>query len=202
MTECSGMCAPPRYGSLWRTTSPGSNDSTPSSSSVQRTMKRLGASWAGQNSAWPIMLPRRSKRTHEKSSPSLKIGEKAVRAIVIPISRQTFTKLLFRIVSVTGSIVCVLIGYTPRHPPERSEGTNSHRGKCGAFSPDSLAELQDAVAGELEPPVRRDDDRRVHRLHDQRPRSRLDALAADDRRLEEAVPREVDGARRLERGAV
>ena len=92
ITLCSGMCAPPRYGSLWSTTSPGSNDSTPSSSSVQRTMKRLAAIWAGQNSACPIMLPRRSKSTHEKSRPSLKIGEKAVRIIVMPISRQTFTK--------------------------------------------------------------------------------------------------------------
>src|SRR3972149_850589 len=145
-------------------------------------MKRVAASWAGQNSAWPIMLPRRSKRTHEKSSPSLKIGEKAVRAIVMPISRQTFTKLLFRIVSVTGSMVCALIGYALRHPPERSEGTNSHRRKCGASSPDSLAELQDAVGGDLEQPVRRDDDCRVHRLHDQRPRCRLAAPAGGDRR--------------------
>ena len=71
----------------------------PSSSTVQRTMKRLAASCAGQNSAWPIMFPRLSKRTHEKSRPSLKIGEKAVRVIVMPISRQMFTKLLLMIAS-------------------------------------------------------------------------------------------------------
>ena len=37
--------------------------------------ERIAPIWAGQNSAWPIMLPRRSNSTHEKSSPSLKIGE-------------------------------------------------------------------------------------------------------------------------------
>ena len=65
------------------------------------------------------MLPRLSNSTHEKSSPSLNIGEKAVRVIVIPISRQTFTKLLLRIVSWTGSIspvrsaaACLAIGRT------------------------------------------------------------------------------------------
>ena len=79
----------------------------PSSSSVQRTMKRLAAICAGQNSAWPIMLPRRSKSTHEKSRPSLKIGEKAVRIIVIPISRQMFTRLLLMTARVTGSIMRV-----------------------------------------------------------------------------------------------
>ena len=67
-------------------------------------MKRLAPSWAGQNSAWPIMFPCRSNRTHEKSRPSLKMGENAVRVIVMPISRQTFTKALFRIVRVTGSV--------------------------------------------------------------------------------------------------
>ena len=43
ITECSGRCAPPRYGSLCSTTSPGSKESTPSSSTVQRTMNRLAA---------------------------------------------------------------------------------------------------------------------------------------------------------------
>ena len=53
----------------------------------------------------PDHVPRRSKSTHEKSRPSLKIGENAVRIIVIPISRQMFTKLLLTIVRVTGSII-------------------------------------------------------------------------------------------------
>ena len=68
-------------------------------------MKRLAAICAGQNSACPIMLPRRSKSTHEKSRPSLKIGEKDVRIIVMPISRQMFTRLLLMTARVTGSIM-------------------------------------------------------------------------------------------------
>ena len=72
-------------------------------------MNRLAASCAGQNSAWPIMLPRLSKSTHEKSRPSLKIGENAVRVIVIPISRQMFTNELLMIVSRTGSICAMAV---------------------------------------------------------------------------------------------
>ncbi len=70
-------------------------------------MNRLAAICAGQNSAWPIMLACLSNITHEKSRPSLKIGEKAVRIMVMPISRQMFTMLLLMTARVTGSIMRV-----------------------------------------------------------------------------------------------
>ena len=42
---------------------------------VQCTAYWAEPSMVGQNSAWPIMSPRLLKITHEKSRPSLKMGE-------------------------------------------------------------------------------------------------------------------------------
>src|SRR5581483_6417691 len=46
-SRCSGMCEPPRYGSLWTITSPGSNSSAPTSSMTQRPEKSACPSIAG-----------------------------------------------------------------------------------------------------------------------------------------------------------
>ena len=72
---CSGTWPEPRYGSLWRTTSPSSNASRPSSSIVHSTVNLIVPICDGQNSACASMFPCGSKMTHEKSSDSLKIGE-------------------------------------------------------------------------------------------------------------------------------
>src|SRR3954447_16920352 len=129
-------------------------------------MKSDAPSCAGQNSAWPIMLPRRSKSTHEKSRPSLKIGENAVRIIVIPISRQTFTYALLRIVSVTGSMVVVLIALSPMRARGqcRARARWRPRARPGRVAYSRLRQLQRSVGGDVEPPAGRDDDGRVHRL--------------------------------------
>ena len=72
---CSGTWPEPRYGSLWRTTSPSSKASRPSSSIVHVTVNLIVPICDGQNSAWASICPSGSKMTHEKSSDSLKIGE-------------------------------------------------------------------------------------------------------------------------------
>jgi len=75
MNMCSGMWQPPRYGSLWTTTSPGWKKSIPSSWIVQPAAKMIEPTIDGTKSACDTRSPCRSNNTQEKSIPSLKIGE-------------------------------------------------------------------------------------------------------------------------------
>src|SRR4051794_38256080 len=97
------MCEPPRYGSLWTITSPGSNASAPTSSITQRPEKSAWPSIAGFMFASATSSPSRSSTRHEKSRPSLKIGVYAVRIIASAISSQMFTSCECRILSQTWS---------------------------------------------------------------------------------------------------
>ena len=145
ITACSGMCAPPRYGIVVQDDVAGLERLDAELLERPAHDEQAGGELRGAELRLPDHVAAcRSKSTHEKSRPSLKIGEKAVRIIVIPISRQMFTKLLLMIVSVTGSIAC----------------------RCALVL---RYELQDAVLGARERPLGRDDDRRVHRLDDERP---------------------------------
>ena len=54
---CSGTWPEPRYGSLWRTMSPSSKASSPSSSIVHSTVNLIVPICEGQNSACASMFP-------------------------------------------------------------------------------------------------------------------------------------------------
>src|SRR5579862_3716281 len=182
-SRCSGMCEPPRYGSLWTITSPGSNASAPTSSITQRPEKSACPSIAGFMFAIAIRSPFSSRIRNEKSSPSLKIGEYAVRIIATAISSQMLTNCECRIFRNTGSA-------TRRLQPRRE-----------------LALPEDVRLDEQQAPMRvrtddlpvEDERRRVHFLDDQRPaelHAEPELLAPVDRRLDPAELLEVDRARR------
>jgi hypothetical protein len=69
------MWDPPRYGSLWTTTSPGSKPSAPRSSITHRPEKSACPSIAGLRFCIAIRSPPGSRIIVEKSSPSLNIVE-------------------------------------------------------------------------------------------------------------------------------
>src|SRR5919204_2244798 len=85
-------------------TSPGSNASAPTSSITHRPEKSAWPSIAGFMFAIAIRSPLSSRIRNEKSSPSLKIGEYAVRIIATAISSQMFTNCAWRILRKTGSV--------------------------------------------------------------------------------------------------
>ena len=86
---CSGTWPEPRYGSLWRTTSPSLErvEAELLDRPVDRELDRADLRGAELRLGEHV-APAGSKITHEKSSDSLKIGEYAVVIIVTPMSRQ------------------------------------------------------------------------------------------------------------------
>ncbi len=92
---CSGVCSPPRYGSLCTITSPCSIVCSGISCTQVLISSGMPPICAGQNSAHAIMSPCVSASAQVKSSASLKIVEYDVFISVMPISRQIDTIVEF-----------------------------------------------------------------------------------------------------------